>query len=127
MTTLYFKDVHNVMIALSKAESFSDNGTPSTKDLSILIVVIGIFLKYDNDESPVPKSSSATDNPISLKRPTAVIALSMSWMTLVSVISSSMKRLSIELVFEGLILFERPGGGTPPTFISSCYIDGFSM
>ena len=48
----------------------------------------------------------------------------------VSTVSSQLQSITnatVEDVFEGLILFERPGVGTPPTFISSCFIDGFSM
>ncbi|SIF94826.1 Uncharacterised protein [Mycobacteroides abscessus subsp. abscessus] len=59
------------MMARRMAESFSDIGTPSTKDLSILMVEIGILFKYEREDTPVPKSSKATESPISLNCATA--------------------------------------------------------
>ncbi|WP_244668331.1 hypothetical protein [Bacillus sp. NTK074B] len=47
----------------------------------------------------------------------------------VNTVSSQLQNVTnatVEDVFEGLILFNRPGNN-PPTFISSCYIDGFTL
>ena len=67
------------------ATSSGSTGISRMNERSILILSIGYFFKYDNDEYPVPKSSTASEMPKSFSRCSVLLMA----------VTSSMKRLSV--------------------------------